>query len=103
MPNLGSSANFGTIEVSRAPETTDTALTPLTCSSAVELHAPRSIWFFVQLPREASNSQGNLPTDSQIQNITGARSCLFARSRQRFQGSVSGVSGPSLRSGRVHF
>src|SRR5438045_255145 len=40
MPNLGSCANFGTIEVRRAPETTDTALTPLTCSSAVA--APRT-------------------------------------------------------------
>src|SRR2546423_13667234 len=46
------------LRIRRAADNTDTALRPLTCSSAVRLDAPRSIWFFVQLPREASKGQG---------------------------------------------
>jgi len=36
--------------------------------------------FLVQMPREASNGQRNLPRHSQIQNITGSQSCLCTRS-----------------------
>src|SRR5207253_6825940 len=94
----------GAVEVSRAAETTGTALRALTRSSAVA--APRTEEHLVFLV----NCLGKLPKVreasrriSQIQNITGARSSPAHGARQRFQGSVSGVSGPSLRSGPVLF
>src|SRR5204862_3004531 len=99
MPNLGSSANFGSIEVSRAPETTDTELTPLTCSSL------RSEPIDLESRARCARSRSSRLAASRyvLQHITGVRSCLCTRSPSAVSGQCQRCQRPSLRSGPVLF
>src|SRR5205814_7340817 len=58
--------------------------------------------FLVQLPREASNGQRNLPRHSQIQNITGYRSCLCTRSPSAVSGQCQRCQRPLASQGQCY-
>src|SRR5436309_6293064 len=55
------------------------------------------------MPREASSSQGNLPTDSQIQNITGERSSLSTPNPSAVSGQCQRCQRPLASLGPVLF
>ena len=90
LANWGSSGISGTVEVSRAADTTDTALKPLTRSSAVGAPRTEEHLVFVQLPREASNSQGSLPTH-------------FTNSNHHWGAELSCARSPSAVSGQCQW
>jgi hypothetical protein len=84
----------GPVEISRAAETADRTLTPLTCSSALTAPCTQvtagclsKCLGELRVVREISLRH------SQSQNITGRGTISAYGARQRFQRSVSGVSG----------
>src|SRR5204863_6168127 len=80
----------GTVEVSRAAETADTALRPLTCSSL------RSEPIDLESRARCARSRSSRLAASRyvLQHITGVRSCLFTRSPSAVSGQCQRFQRP---------